>query len=347
MKEQKQKPKAKKPKYILWAVLLAASVLGAKKAWYYHTHETTDDAQIEARVLPILPKVGGFVEKVMVSENQEVKEGDTLLLLDQREIAAKLAQARAEIIAAEAAAHGGVASASVQSAGSQVAVASANVDMAVANVDKAAKELQRIVELKAKDLASQSQLDMARAADQSARAALKAAQEQQKGASSGSVGARAQLRQADARLAAARANEDYLKLQLEYAVITAPCAGFVSKKSVEQGQLLNPGQPLMSIVSKEKPWVVANLKETQISHLQVGMPVDVEVDAYPGVKLGAKIKSIQYATGARFALLPPDNATGNFTKVVQRIPVRLELDPVDDKLVLRAGMSANIAIPLP
>lgn len=346
MKESKQK-KAAKPKWIFWAILLAGTGYGIDKAWYFHTHETTDDAQVEARVLPILPKIGGFVEKVYVADHQEVHKGDTLLVLDQREIEAKIAQAQAEIIAAQAAARGGLAGASLQSAGSQVAVAQANVELAQANLHKTEKDLARIKDLASKDLASQSQLDMAKSAMEAALASLSAARQQQKGANSGSVGAQAQLRQADARLAAAKANADYLILQKEFAVILAPCSGHIAKKSVEEGQLLSPGQPLMSIVASEKPWVVANLKETQLSELKVGMYAEVEVDALPNHPFKAKITSIQYATGARFALLPPDNSTGNFTKVVQRIPVRLELEDLDTSVQLRAGMSANVAIPLP
>jgi membrane fusion protein (multidrug efflux system) len=153
------------------------------------------------------------------------------------------------------------------------------------------------------------------------------------------------VRTAAARLAAAQAAVDAARLQLSYTVITAPASGRVSRKTVEVGQLVSPGQTLMALVDESDVWVVANLKETQLDQVAVGQRVEIEVDAYGGRTFSGRVESIQGATGARFALLPPDNATGNFTKVVQRIPVRIALDRrAADAPVLRPGMSVQVAI---
>ena len=153
------------------------------------------------------------------------------------------------------------------------------------------------------------------------------------------------MRTAEARLGAAQASVAAAQLQLSYAVITAPAPGRVSKKTVEVGQLVSPGQSLMSLVDERDVWVVANMKETQLDDIAVGQAVEIEVDAYKGRTFTGRVESIQGATGARFALLPPDNATGNFTKVVQRIPVRIVLDRRSaDAPPLRPGMSVEVAI---
>jgi membrane fusion protein (multidrug efflux system) len=200
------------------------------------------------------------------------------------------------------------------------------VRQAQANADKAHQDLERIRQLASQDIASKQQLDGAEAAVQSADAALAAAQ--------------AALVAADARVASARAQRDQAALNLAYTRLTAPAGGVVAKKSVEVGQLVQPGQPLLAVVPLSDVWLTANLKETEVANVKPGDPVDFTVDAYPGRHFRGHVESIAPATGARFSLLPPDNATGNFTKVVQRIPVRIRPDgPADPVHPLRPGMS--------
>jgi membrane fusion protein (multidrug efflux system) len=198
--------------------------------------------------------------------------------------------------------------------------------------------------LREKDLASQAQLDIAEASARTADASLRAAQDQAEASGFGQVGAEAQERLGDARIAAAQAAVEVARTQLSWTVGIASVSGHVAKRNVEPGQFLSPGQPVLAIVSDSAVWVVANLKETQLSRVAPGQAVDIEVDALPGAKLRGRVRSEQYATGARFSLLPPDNAAGNFTKIVQRVPVRIDFADSADRSGLRPGMSANIAI---
>ena len=301
---------------ILGTVLLLLVAGGVRKYIWSRSHVSSDNAQVDGHIVPILPKVGGFVLEVRVDENQDVKGGDVLVILDDRDYRARLQQAEADL---------GVALANVSSP-RRVGQADAAVRQAQANADKAHQDLERIRQLASQDIASKQQLDGAEAAVQSADAALAAAQ--------------AALVAADARVASARAQRDQAALNLAYTRLTAPAGGVVAKKSVEVGQLVQPGQPLLAVVPLSDVWLTANLKETEVANVKPGDPVDFTVDAYPGRHFRGHVESIAPATGARFSLLPPDNATGNFTKVVQRIPVRIRPDgPADPVHPLRPGMS--------
>ncbi len=268
------KPKSSRGRVflIMGVILLALVGVGVRRWIFGLSHVSTDNAQVDGHVIPILPKVGGFVTEVRVDENNRVKLGDTLVVLDDRDYRVRLAQADADL---------GVALAAVSN----------------------------------------------RAAD----AALAAAQ--------------ANLVGADARVAAARAARDQAALNLSYTRVIAPSNGVVSKKTVEIGQLVQAGQPLMAAVPLDDIWVTANLKETETADVRPSDPADFTVDAYPGRHFKGHVESISPATGAKFSLLPPDNATGNYTKVVQRIPVRVRLDGKNDPdRPLRPGMSVVVTI---
>jgi membrane fusion protein (multidrug efflux system) len=306
---------------IMGVVLLGLVAVGVRRWIYGLSHVSTDNAQVDGHIIPILPKVGGYVIDVRTDENRSVKAGDTIVLLDDRDYKARLAQAEADLAVALA----GV------SNRARVGQAEAEVAQAQANAEKAHADLDRIKPLAEKDIVPKQALDAAEAAARAADAALAAAQ--------------AALLGADARVAAARAARDQAALNLSYTRITAPSEGVVSKKSVELGQLVQPGQPLMSEVPLSDVWVTANLKETQTADVTPGDPVDFTVDAYGGRHFSGQVESLAPATGARFSLLPPDNATGNFTKVVQRIPVRIRLAGKNDPArPLRPGMSVNVTI---
>jgi membrane fusion protein, multidrug efflux system len=341
------KPRRRYIPFVVLGILAIAGLIWGIRAWLYsRAHETTDNAQIEGHVVPVLPKVGGYVLRVFVEDNQVVREGDTLVILDPRDYQVRVQEAQADLQAAEvAAARNGGATAEVGQASARQGAAVASIGSAQANYDRARRDVERIRKLAETRVVSRQQLDQAEAAFRSADADLKAAQSQARAAQAEVSGANAGVRTAAARLAAAQAAVSAAQLQLSYAVITAPAPGRVSKKTVEVGQLVSPGQSLMSLVDERDVWVVANMKETQLDDIAVGQPVEVEVDAYKGRTFNGKVESIQGATGARFALLPPDNATGNFTKVVQRIPVRIALDrPPADAPPLRPGMSVEVAI---
>jgi membrane fusion protein (multidrug efflux system) len=305
---------------IMGAALLGLVAVGVRHWIFNLSHVSTDNAQVDGHIVPILPKVGGFVTQVRVDDNRQVTAGDTLVVLDDRDYKVRLAQADADL---------GVALAAVSNR-ARVGQAEAQVAQAQANAEKAHADLERLKPLAEKDIVSKQQLDAAEAAARSADAAVAAAQ--------------AALVGADARVAAARAARDQAALNLSYTRIIAPASGVVSKKSVEVGQLVQAGQPLMSVVPLHDVWLTANLKETEIADVKPGDPVDFTVDAYPGVQFRGHVESVSPATGARFSLLPPDNATGNFTKVVQRVPVRIRPDTVDPAHPLRPGMSVVVTI---
>jgi membrane fusion protein (multidrug efflux system) len=322
--EEERTPPGRRRKVVLALLGLALLALiagGIRKLIWSQSHVSTDNAQVDGHILPVLPKVGGFVDAVRVEENQPVHAGDTLIVLDDRDYRVRLQQADADLAMALA------------NAGSRqrVGQADAAVQQAEATTRKAHADLDRLTPLAAQGIVSSQQLDGAQAAVRSSDAALAAAE--------------AALRGADARVAAARAARDQAALQLSYTLILAPTTGVVSKKNVEVGQLVQPGQPLMSVVPLDDIWVTANLKETETADVTTGDPADVTVDAYPGRHFAGHVESLSPATGARFSLLPPDNATGNFTKVVQRIPVRIRLDrPNDLTHPLRPGMSVVATI---
>ena len=330
--------------FILGALLIVGGIWGFRTISYGRGHESTDNATIDGHVIPVLAKVGGFVTSVNVAENDRVKGDAPLVQIDDREFKVRLAQTEADLAAARASTGGrngtGQAQAMVENASAQTAAQTANVDAARAQVVKAEADLARYAELAAKNIVSQQQLDGAKAQVAATRAQLVAVQRQVNAAGANVISMEAGVRLADARLGAAQASRDNAALLLSFTKITAPTPGSVSKKLVEVGQLVQPGQTLMNIASDTGLFVTANFKETQLDDLRVGQPVELEVDAYGGAKIDGVVESISAATGARFTLLPPDNASGNFTKVVQRVPVRIRITKgLDAARPLRIGLS--------
>jgi membrane fusion protein, multidrug efflux system len=345
-----QAPKGGKRRIILPIVLVivALGLVWAFKQWSYgRGHESTDDAAIDGHLVPVLAKAGGYVQAVTVSDNDHVKTDSLLVLIDPAEYKVRLAQA--DLSAARASAGGagssGQAQAAVDQASGQRASLTAQITAARAQETKARQDLARMEELAAKQVVSKMQLDAARATAEAASANVVAMERQSTAAGGGVASAQAGVRLAAARLAAAQAARDNAALQLSYTRIMAPAPGIVSRKQVEPGQLIQPGQPLLTIVADTGVFVTANFKETQLSTIRVGQPVDIDVDAYGGSTVYGCVESVSAATGSKFALLPPDNATGNFTKVVQRVPVRIrvtkDLGPTSQ---LRPGMSATVHV---
>lgn len=333
------RPAASGKQVVVRVVLLLAAIvgltLGGRQWLWSRTHVTTDNAEIEGSVVPTLARIGGFVAQVAVVENQTVKAGDLLVQIDDREQKAKLAQAEADYAAALATAGDKNRTGQAQA---QLAAAKAQVAQAEANATRAHADAERYRSLAARSIVSRQQLDAAVAADAAASAALDAARKQVLAAQAATLGA-------DARVQAARAAREQSALTLSYTRITAPISGVVSKKNVEPGQYLQPGQSIMAVVPLDDLYVVANLKETQVEHVRIGDPVEVDVDAYPHHPVKGVVESFSPATGAKFSLLPPDNATGNYTHVVQHIPVRIKVtDRGDASRPLRPGMSVQIVI---
>jgi membrane fusion protein (multidrug efflux system) len=352
------------------AVVAAAVVLAW---WHFSGREETDDAQIEAHVSPVAPRVGGTVIEVLVRDNQPVAKGDLLVRIDPRDYQVALARAEADLAETEASARAArvavpltstTASAQETGAGSDVAGAEARLAAAHAQMREAearerltAADVERLRPLLAKDEISKQQFDAATSAADAARAAREAAAAAAAAAEKGVAAAAARLTQAktgreqvgivqaraasaDAKVAMARAAVELARLNLSYTEVHAPVAGIVSRRTAEVGQIVQAGQPLLAVVGLDDVWVVANFKENQLRDIEPGQAVDVSVDAYGGKRYRGRVDSIAAATGARFSLLPPENATGNFVKVVQRVPVKIVLEPgQNEDHLLRPGMS--------
>ncbi|HVQ46221.1 MAG TPA: HlyD family secretion protein [Gemmatimonadales bacterium] len=344
------RPKRRRiPVIIVGVLALGLAVWGLNRYLYSRHHVSTDNAQVDGHITLIAPRIAAFVTRILVDDNQHVQAGDTLVMLDDRDLKVTLQQAEADLHQAEAAVgsrgRAGQTQAELQATRAEAASAQASVGAAEADYHKAAADVERYRKLAAQKIVSAQQFDAAEAAAAQAAAKLEAARRQAAAAGSQVSASGAAVRSADAHLAAAQAAVENTKLQLSYAYITAPVAGTVARRNAEVGALVQVGQTLMSIVPDEDVWVTANLKETQLTHVRVGDRATFTVDAYPGRKFEGRVESLSPATGARFALLPPDNATGNFTKVVQRVPVRIAVDqPAGAPVPLRPGMSVDVTI---
>lgn len=352
-------------------ILIAAALFAYKKINYSIHNEDTENSQIECNIVPIAPRVAGYIDQIYVVENQRVKKGDTILKLDDRDLKIRLQQAiineksagaNVSVVksnATSADANASATSTSIITAQAAIETAKANVDAAKVRVWNATENFKRYEQLFNQTSATQAQYDGALAEKQSAekqvavlerqvqvaQAQLKSAQQQSAASRTQANGVGTQVSLAEVGIQQQQSNVDFAKLQLSYAYIIAPADGFISKKNVQVGQLVNPGQTLMSLVDDSQLWVTANFKETQIEDMKVGQEVEIKVDAYKGKTFKGKIESLQAATGSQFTLLPADNATGNFVKVVQRIPVRIAiLDDKNDKYDLRSGMNVTVAV---
>ena len=346
-RESTPKPPRSKRQFVLPIVgVLALLGIGwGVKQWSYgRSHQSTEDAFVDGHLVPVLAKVSGYVDAVTVGDNSRVAAESLLVQIDPAEYKVRLAQAEADLAAARATAGGpgvsGQAEAAVQTAAGQRSSLDAQISAARAQNDKAQSDLARMQELAQKQIVSLQQLDAAKATAGAAAANL-LAMERQTAVAGGSVtSAEAGVRLARARVQAADAAVQNAKLQLGYTRVVAPTAGIVSRKQVEPGQLVQAGQPLLTLVDDSGVYITANFKETQLAKLRIGQPVDIEIDAYPDTHVRGRVESVSAATGSKFALLPPDNATGNFTKVVQRVPVRIEVTKgIDKDHPLRPGMS--------
>lgn len=341
------------PRLVLVMALACLAGWLGWKVWWGLSHVSTDNAQIEGHIVPLMPKVGGFVTAVNVRDHQLVKAGDLLVQIDDRDSIVKLAQSEAELQlalanagkAGEGGRLAGQAEAQVAAARAAAAGARSSIDQALANADKAQKDLQRIRSLVTQKMASAQALDAAEANARAALAQVRTSRDNAASAGEQVTASGAALRAALAKVEAARAARDLAANQLADTRILAPASGVISNKSIEPGQYVQSGQPLLAVVPLEEVWVVANLKETDLNRLKVGDMAEIEVDAYGGMQVEGQVESISPATGARFSMLPPDNATGNFTKVVQRVPVKIRVrQSTDPARPLRPGMSVGVVI---
>ncbi len=342
---EEKKPKKKAPLIILALVIISAAAFGISKYMYSLHHEDTDDAQLDTDISPVLSRVSGYVNEIRFEENQQVNKGDTLVKLDDRDLQIKVQQAQAALD--NAVANVSVAKANSGTSLANVATASSNVESAKIRVWKATQDFDRYQNLLNDKAITQQQFDAAKAEKLSADANLESINKQQSAASMQGQAASQQVTVAESVIAQRQADLDFAKLQLSYATIISPATGLASKKSIQSGQYVNAGTPLFSVVSDNGVFVIANFKETQLEKMKTGLPVEVKVDAFPSEKIEGTIYSFAAATGAKFSLLPPDNATGNYVKVIQRIPIKIKLSGDKSLLaMLRPGMSVRVSVKL-
>jgi membrane fusion protein (multidrug efflux system) len=308
---------------IVVAVGLAAGYFATR---YRSTHITTDDAFIEGNIHTIAAKINGTIKSVPVTDNQPVRKGDLLIEIETADYAVRRQEASSAF---------GVEQAKLVEADSKIAVAKANLDLQRAQFKLAEADRVRMENLFRQEVISRDRFDRAMADYEIALAQVRAAEEQLRQAESQKVTQTSLVRQKEAAAALA-------DLQYQYTRVVAPVDGYVTKKTVQEGNQIQAGQPLMAVVSLDDLWVVANYKETQMGNIRPGQQARIAVDTYPGRTFTGKVDSIMAGTGVSFSLFPAENATGNYVKVVQRIPVKIVFDKGSDKdHILRIGMSVE------
>ncbi|MFV8342706.1 HlyD family secretion protein [Flavobacterium sp. XS2P39] len=346
---------------ILVALVVLGGTYGTYKYIHSLSHEETDDAQIEKNMNPIIPKVSGYVDKVYIKDNDFVKKGDTLFTIDKRDYQLKIDEAMASLMAAEG--NFEVSKADTGTALANISVSDANVQSAGGNIETAKIRLGRITSdynryenLFKNHSITKQQYEQALAAKQEAESQIRILQQQEKATSyqKSAIVAKSKVSDKQTEVAAANIKKaetmlEAAKLNLSYTAVTAAIDGQVSKIDIQPGQLVQPGQSLFYIINNSNAWIIANFKETQLNKMVVGQKVTIKVDAYPDYDFEGSITSFSPATGSRFSILPPDNATGNFVKTIQRLPVKISLNTSNDveKIkLLRPGMNVDVDVHL-
>jgi membrane fusion protein (multidrug efflux system) len=330
-----------------WIAGIAAVILviwGIKLLWEDYHYEETNDAQVQEYINPVISRAGGFIVKINFDENQEVKKGDTLLVVDSRESRLQLQQTEAALLNVRAQLK--VLQSNQQTLLQTAHVAQPTIAAAQARLLKQQLEYARYQNLFKEESATKQQLENVKANLDVAGAELQSAQSNYKASLLKVNDVQAQQQVTLAEIKRLQALVERNKLDLSYTAITAPYNCRIGRRTIEEGQMIDAGQILAYIINQESDkWVIANYKETQVNGMYVGEPAEIEADAFPGQKFKGKIISLSPATGSSFSLTPPDNATGNYVKIVQRVPVRIKL--TDAKTLtdrLKAGMNVDVAI---
>lgn len=343
---------------VILALVFCAAYL-CSRFIHFGTVEYTDNALVHRDFTPVNTRVQGFIKELRFEEFQYVHKGDTLVILEDAEYRLALAQAEADVKGSKSGS--GAVSASINTIHSNINVASAGVKVATAGIEEAKvgmenakKEYNRFAALLQKGAVTQQQFDNVKTQYEQATSRYEAAQARYSQASASREATAIvkneqehRLGQSDAGVSVAEARLNLARLNLSYTVITAPCDGYVGRKNIFVGQLVQPGQLMVSIVDQSSVWVVANYRETQMKHISEGMPVKIKADAIPGITFKGKVERISSASGAIYSNVPVDNATGNFVKVEQRVPVRIQLtsdNKADDLKRLLSGLNVECEV---
>lgn len=340
--EMEAKKKARVRMFVIALILLLISGTGIIYWLGNRSTETTDNAQLDCNIIPLRSLVSAYIQTICFRDNERVRKGQVLFIFDTLEIHLRVAESEAALEIAEAKLESAK---NMAISGSQNATAGdlttesyeQNVLSARANLSKAQSAFDRITALLEIKAATQEQYENAQTALSVAKAEYAKAITNQKSSLNNSVGLRSlaksetdQIRLAEAQVQQCREELLLAGRQLEYAVIKAPCDGIISKRTVREGQYVLSGQSLGALVENGNLWVTANFKETQLKKMKIGQKVRISIDAYPDLALKGRIESFSGATGAKYSLLPPDNSTGNFIKITQRIPVKIAIDGLSE-----------------
>lgn len=307
--------------------------------------EYTDNAQVKQQIVPINTRVQGFIKEIYFTDYQDVKKGDTLLIIEDIEFRHRVAQAEADyknaLIAKE------VLSKTIRTTESNIGVTEAGISEAKVRMENAEREYLRYKNLLAEKSVTRQQFDAMKTNYEAAKARYEQMSRQKETTTLVKDEQTLRLEQAEAGIKLAEVALELARLNFSYTIITAPCDGVTGRKNIEIGQLVQPGQAVVNLVNESEKWVVANYKETQTENLAVGQEVEITVDAISSVIFKGRIESISGATGASFSIFPQDNSAGNFVKVEQRIPVRIEFtseNSAEDMALLRAGMNVECEV---
>lgn len=306
--------------------------------------EYTDNAQVKQHITPINTRVSGFIKKIYFDEYRPVKKGDTLLVIEDAEFKLRLAQAEAHLanaLSGEEAANAGIATTQ-----NNISVNDANIEEVKVQLENAGRELERYKKLLEEDAVTKQQYDNVHTAYEATKARYDQVSRIKRSTSLAKDEQTYRLQQNEAAVKLAMAEVELAKLNLSYTIITATCDGVTGRKNIHEGQLVQPGQTMVDIVDNNDMWVVANYRETQLKNIKEGADVTFTADAVPGVTYRGTVESISDATGAAFSVIPQDNATGNFVKVEQRVPVRIRLkdNPEEAVSLLRAGLNVECKV---
>lgn len=327
------------------AVIAVAAVWVGSKFIRFGNVEFTDNAQVQQQIVPVNSRVQGYIKEIRFNEYESVRKGDTLVVIDDSDMRLRVAQARADYQNALAGRE--VADRSVGVASANVAVTDASIAEAKVVMDMAKTDFDRYAKLLEQEAVTRQQYDAAKTDYEAKKARYEMLARQRAATSNVVAETRQRIAQNEAGIELAKAMLETAELNLSYCVVLAPCDGYTSRKEIQTGQLVQPGQTLLDIVDSADVWVTANYKETQLHHIEPGSEVEIKVDAIPGVVFRGEVTGLSKATGASLSVLPQDNSAGNFVKVRQRIPVRIEFskdNSPSDMERLRAGMNVECEV---
>lgn len=321
---------------------VVAMIYFIKYITYSNRYEDTNDAQIESFINPVSARAGGFIKDVLFEEHKMVEKGDTLVILDDREYAQKVKEAEAML--EDTKAQQEILAASINSAQASTLINQDQIKVAKATLWQQEQDVKRFKNLLNEDAVTVADYEQVKTRYDVAENSYNATVN---GLKTGHMKVNELQAKYSSLFAAKKRAEallDLAKLNMSYTVITSPYSGYTGRKNILEGQQVQAGQPLVSIVNTHDKWIIANFKETQVNGMYVGQPVEIEVDAIGKKIFKGKIEAISASTGSKFSLLPADNSTGNFVKIIQRIPVKIKFVPNQDTDVLKAGMNVKVRV---